>query len=141
MTKTMKRILTAFLSILLLSGCSASFHIKQAKRLDPSLFQTKTEIQRDTLIVEVPTVLERVKIDTLVELVQVDPITNIKTVIKYKIQNDTIMIDCPDNEVITVTETKIETITIKPTFWEKLQWFAYVLIGLVVFLGVKKIFF
>jgi hypothetical protein len=76
-----------------------------------------------------------------VELVQVDPITNIRTVIKYKIQNDTIMIDCPDNEVITVTETKIETITIKPTFWEKLQWFAYVLIGLVIFLGVKKIFF
>ena len=139
--KTIKRILTAFLAILLLTGCSASYHINKARKLDPSLFQTKTEIQRDTLIVEVPKILERVKIDTLVELVQVDPITNIKTVIKYKIQNDTIMIDCPDNEIITVIETKTETITIKPTFWEKLQWFAYVLIGLVLFLGVKKVFF
>lgn len=138
--KKIRSILTPFLTVLLLSGCSASYHIKRAKRLDPSLFQTKTEIQRDTLVVEVPTVLERVKIDTLVELVQVDPITNIKTVIKYKIQNDTIMIDCPDNEVITVVETRIETITVKPTFWEKLQWIVYVLIGLVVFLGVKKVF-
>jgi hypothetical protein len=136
----MKRILIAFLAIILLTGCSASHHIKRARKLDPSLFQARTEIERDTLIVEVPTVLERVKIDTLVEIVQIDPITNIETIIKYKIHNDTIMIDCPPSEIITETIIKVETITIKPTFWEKLQWFAYVLIGLIVFLGVKKVF-
>lgn len=135
----MKHLIT-FLAIILLSGCSASWHVKKARKLDPTLFQTKTEIIHDTLKIEVPKVLDRVKIDTLVELVQVDPITNTEYIVKYKIQNDTVMIDCPDQEIVTITETKTETITIKPTFWEKVQWSLYILICLAVFLGVRKLF-
>lgn len=130
------RLFIYVLSVSLLLGCSASRHIKIAKRKDPSLFEER--VNRDTVKLEIPTLVERIKIDTLVSVVKIDPITKYKTVIKYKITKDTIMIDCPDSEVITVT--KVETITIKPTFWEKLQWFAYALGGLVVFLGVKKIF-
>lgn len=127
--------------LLIISSCSASWHIKKAKKLDPSLFEVKTEIQRDTITLEVPVVRELVKIDTLVELVQVDPITKIRTVIKYKIQNDTIMIDCPDPEIVTVTETITETVTIMPTLWEKLQYMVYGLVALVILALVKKLFF
>lgn len=134
----MKHLIT-ILAIILLSGCSASWHIKKARKLDPTLFQAKVEIVHDTLKIEVPKVLDRVKIDTLVELVQLDPVTNTEYIVKYKIQNDTIMIDCPDNEVVTVTETKTEIVTIKPTFWEKVQWSIYIIIGLAVFLFVRKL--
>lgn len=133
------RHLTTILAIILLSGCSASWHIKKARKLDPTLFESKVEIVHDTLKIEVPKVLDRVKIDTLVELVQLEPITNTEYVVKYKIQNDTIMIDCPDNEVVTVVETRTETVTIKPTFWEKVQWSIYIIIGLAVFLFIRKL--
>lgn len=133
------RLFICALSVSLLFSCKASWHIKQAKRKDPTLFTEKVEIERDTVTLEVPTLVEKIKIDTLVSVVKVDPITKYKTVIKYKITKDTIMIDCPDSEVITETITKVETIRIEPTFWEKLQWFAYTLVGLVVFLGVRKL--
>lgn len=135
------RHLITILAIILLSGCSASYHIKKARKLDPTLFEAKVEIVHDTLKVDVPKFLDRVQIDTLVELVQLDPITNTEYVVKYEIRNDTIMIDCPDNEVVTITETKTETITILPTFWEKVQWSIYIIIALVVIIGVKKLFF
>ena len=129
------------LLVIILSSCSASWHVKRANKLDPSLFEVKTEIQRDTVTLEVPVVKEVVRLDTLVELVQVDPITKLRTIIKYKIQNDTIMIDCPDPEIVTVTEKVTETITIKPTLWEKAR---YGVIGLSVLMGLfllKKLVF
>lgn len=135
------RLFICVLSVLILTGCKASWHVKRAKKLDPTLFETSIEIERDTVKVEVPTVVEKIKRDTLVQVVNIDPITKYKTVIKYKITKDTIMIKCPDNEVITVVETKTETITLKPTFLEKAQWFAYALGGLVLFMGIKKLFF
>lgn len=131
--------LTTILVIISLYGCSASWHVKKARKLDPTLFEAKVEIIHDTLKIEVPKVLDRVKIDTLVELVQLDPVTNTEYIVKYKIQNDTIMIDCPDNEVVTVTETKTEIVTIKPTFWEKVQWSIYIIIGLAVFLFIRRL--
>ena len=133
------RHLTTILAIILLSGCSASWHVKRAMKLNPTLFKSKVEVVHDTLKVEVPKFLDRVKTDTLVEIIQVDPVTNTEYIVKYKIQNDTIMIDCPDNEVITVTETRTETITIKPTFWERVQWSIYIIIGLAVFLFIRKL--
>jgi len=129
------------LSVLIFSACSASWHLKKARRLDPSSFKTDTLTQVDTVVIEVPTIIEKVRLDTLVEIVQIDPITKIETIIKYKIQNDTIMIDCPDNEVITITETVTNTIEIKPSFWDNLKYGFYMMIGLGVIFGVKKFFF
>jgi len=116
----MRHVLIALLAIVLLSGCSASQLVRRAKKKDPTLFSTQTSIQIDTLIIEVPKILEKIRIDTLVEIVKVDPITKIRTVIKYKIHNDTIMIDCPDQEVITNIITNTEIVTLKPTFKEKI---------------------
>lgn len=135
----MKRILIGLLAIILLSGCSASKLVKMARKKDPSMFVVETTVVKDTLIIEVPTVVDRVQIDTLVEIVQIDPITKIETIIKYKIQNDTIMIDCPDSETITEVITKTETITLQPTFWEKAQWGLYVGGALLVVAFVIKI--
>lgn len=135
----MKRILIAILAIVLLSGCSASRLVKRAKRKDPSLFEQTIQIQKDTLIVEVQTVKEKIVTDTLVEIIQLDPITKKEVVIKYQILNDTIMIDCPDSEVVTVVETRTETITLEPTFWEKAQYGLYVVGAMIVVIGVIKL--
>lgn len=110
-------------------------------KLDPTLFKSKVEVIHDTTVLEVPKFLDRIQIDTLVEIKQIDPVTNTEYIVKYKIQNDTIMIDCPDNEVVTVTETRTETITIKPTFWERVQWSIYIVVALGLMALIKKLFF
>ncbi len=103
------------------------------------MFEGKTITLTDTVIVEVPEFLDRVQYDTLIEMVQVDPITLKEYIVRYEIRNDTILIDCGDQEIITVTNTVTNTITIKPTFWQRLQWFVYVAAILLVFFGIKKI--
>lgn len=139
----MRHVLIALLAIVLLTGCSASQLIRRAKNKNPDLFSTQTSIQIDTIIIEVPKILERIIVDTLVEIVKVDPITKIRTVIKYKIHNDTIMIDCPDQEVITNIITNTEIVTLEPTFKQKIVGGLYIGIGIlclfVAIFVVKKI--
>ena len=128
----MKRhVLIVLLAIILFSGCTASNLVRRAKRKDPSLFTAQTSIQVDTMIVEVPKVSEIVRVDTLVEIVQVDPITLIETVIKYKIHNDTIMIDCPDQQIITEVITNTEIVTLEPTLKDKLMGGVYIGLGII----------
>ena len=137
--RNIKGILIAILAIILLSGCSASKLIKMAKRKDPSLFITKIDTVRDTIFIEM------VSVDTLFKY-NFDTVTyyqdSVYVKYHYSVEDSLVYIevDCPDQQIITETITEKETITIKPTFWEKLQWFAYALIGLVLFLGIKKIF-
>ena len=135
----MKIIIAAFLAVLVLGSCSASWHVRKARKLDPTLFEQTITTTTDTVTIEVPTVREKIQIDTLIEIVQLDPITNIETVIRYKIEKDSIFIDCPDNEVITVVETRTEVITLEPTFWQRVQWFAYSLGAVLVFVGIRKV--
>jgi len=130
----MKRaIILGVLAAIILSGCSASNLVKRAERRDPSLFEETVRVETDTLVVEVEVVKEKIVLDTLVEIVQLDPITNKETIIKYRIQNDTIMIDCPDNEVVTVVEYRDKIISLKPTIKEKLFGGIYLGIGIIVF--------
>lgn len=133
----MKRILIAFLAIILLSSCSARWHVKKAMKLDPSIFVTKIDTIRDTVYIEVAS------IDTVFKY-------NMDTVefwrdsvyIKYHYSYEDslvyIEVDCPDNETITITNTITETITLKPTFLEKVQWFGYAVIAILLFMVVKR---
>ena len=130
----MKRaIILGVLAAIILSGCSASNLVKRAERRDPSIFEETVRVETDTLVVEVEVVKEKIVFDTLVEIVQLDPITKKETIIKYRIQNDTIMIDCPDNEVVTVVEYRDKIISLKPTIKEKLFGGVYLGIGIIVF--------
>lgn len=104
---------------LMLSSCSASWHIRKAQKKDPSLFTTEIVKYVDTVIVEVP------KIDTLfkyefdtVEIVM----DSIQVKYFYQTKDSTVYleVDCPDNKVITETVTKTETIIVKPSFKEKI---------------------
>jgi hypothetical protein len=121
----MKRILIALLALILLSGCSASWHVKRATRLDPTIFSLDSIVKIDTFIYEIPKVHETVRYDTLIEIQAVDPITLKEYIIKYEIRNDTIKIECPDTEVIFKEKIVKETIVLKPTFMQKIQWLLY----------------
>lgn len=114
----MKGYLLTFL--LLLSGCSANWHMKKALKKDPSIVEIKTVKVVDTVFIEVE------KIDTLFKY-KFDTVTFWKDSIyvKYFYQTQDSLVylevDCPDNEVITNTVTETKTIVIKPTLWEKIQ--------------------
>lgn len=126
--------LKTFLAIILLSGCTASWHVKQALRKDPSLFVTRIDTIRDTVFIKVASIdtVFKYNFDT-VEYYQD------KVFIKYHydtLTNDVfISADCPDNEIVTNTVTKTETVTIKPTFLESAKYAIY-LIVVILFVGV-----
>ena len=128
-----------FLIILILfSSCSASWHVKKARKKDPTLF----EMKRDTAILSVPKAsftLGNV-INRQVELIQPVNIsgTSKDVLIKYLRVVDTvnnidsvfIEVDCPDQEII----YEREKIYVKPTLWEKAKYF-------ITFLGILLVFY
>lgn len=124
---------------LFLAGCSAGWHISRARLKDPSLFVTKIDTVRDTIFVEVA------RIDTLFK-VKTDTIEFWKDSVYvkyfYERQDSTVYIeiDCPDSEIITNTITEVETIIIKPTFWEQFKYALFAIGGIVVIFGAFKLF-
>ena len=114
-------------ALYLLSGCSASYHYQKALRKDPTMFVKDTVKVVDTVWVEIA------RVDTLFKY-SFDTVEFWKDSIfvKYFYQPvDSLVyleIDCPDNRVIRETNTITETVTIKPTWWQKLQ---YVMGGIV----------
>ncbi len=145
MSNRLKSFLIAFLIVvilLLLSGCSASWHVRKAQKKDPSLFVRDTVTTFDTVWIEVS------KVDTLFKY-QFDTVEFWKdsVFVKYFYQpiDSTVYIevDCPDQQTITKTNTVTEVITLKPTFWQKVQYYiggAIIVIILVVLLYFLKKF-
>lgn len=129
----------AFALLILLSSCSASWHIRKALKKNPSLFSTEIITVVDTVIVEVPRVdtLFKYKFDT-VEFT----IDSIQVKYFYQTVDSTVYleIDCPDSEIITETITKTETIIVKPSFKEKLVvgWWILVVV-ITIYLTIKAI--
>jgi len=120
----MRRILSIVLAIVLLSGCSASRLVRMAKKKDPSLFTVQIDTIRDTIFISVP------KVDTVFKY-NFDTVEMIldRVEIKYHYNDVTkevfIEADCPDDSIIVETITKTETITLEPTFWDKIKWVLY----------------
>ena len=129
---------------MVLSSCSASYHLRRARKLDPTAFVTDTITKVDTTIIKIEKVRDRVLFDTLIEFVQLDPITKTEQVIKYKIQHDSIMIDCPESKIITVTKTIAKTVFIKPSWKDRLITGFWLVVGFgvlyIVILLAKKAF-
>lgn len=113
--------------IVILTSCSASWHIRTAMRKDPSLFHKDTIVRVDTVWKEV------VKVDTLFKY-KFDTVEYWKDSVfvkyHYSVQDSLVYleVDCPDNEVITKTEIVTEIIKIKPTLTEKLESGVYFII-------------
>ena len=103
----------------MLSACSASYHIKQAKKKAPELFQVRVDTVRDTIRITVP------KVDTVFSY-RFDTVEMWldKTFVKYHydtVRNDVfIEVDCPDDSVVveTIHEVKEVPYLVKPTLWD-----------------------
>jgi len=118
-------------------SCSASWHIKKAKRLDPSLFTTKIDTVRDTIFIEIA------RVDTTFEY-RFDTVKmwldSVYVEYHYDTLTNTVHLaaDCPDQQVITETIEKIEYVEPKLTFWEKIQYSFYLLIAVITIYGIVR---
>jgi len=107
--------------ILLLSSCSAQWHLRKAVQKDPMILKKDTLVVQDTFVVP-PVVLK----DTLT-LKQHDTITITKDRMRVKIVkvNDTLIIDakCDSDTIVRTIEVPYEKIVYveKATFWDKFK--------------------
>lgn len=107
--------------IVLLSSCSASWHIQKARQKDPTIFELFKKTKIDTVWVEVK------RVDTLFKF-DIDTVRIIKDSVKikyfysYKDSLVYIDVDCPDCPSIITTVTEKEMVYVKPTFWEKFKY-------------------
>lgn len=102
---------------LLLSGCSAEYHLRKAVKKDPSILKKETVIVRDT------TVLPSVVLKDTVWLKEIDTLILTKEKLNLKIVRvrDTFQIDaeCKGDTIIKTIEVPIE----KVSFVEKDKWY------------------
>tara|TARA_R110002153_G_scaffold174580_1_gene327806 strand:- start:1365 stop:1808 length:444 start_codon:yes stop_codon:yes gene_type:complete len=106
---------------ILLTSCSAQWHLKKAVQKDP------TVLQRDTLTVMDTVVSPPVAITDTVIMKQHDTITLVKDRLRVSIikVNDTITIDaiCDSDTIVSVIEIPYEKIVYveKESFWDKFK--------------------
>ena len=121
--------------LLLLTSCSAQWHLKKAVQKDPAI------LEKDTLVVTTTVVSPPVAITDTVTLKQHDTITLVKDRLRVKIVkvNDTITIDaiCDSDTIISIVEVPYEKIIYveQESLLQKIQRLA--LYFFLVFLGFK----
>ena len=121
---------------LLLTSCSAQWHLKKAVQKDPLI------LQKDTLVVTNTVVTPPVAITDTVTLKQHDTITIVKDRLKVQLVkvNDTITInaECASDTIVTTIEVPYEKIVYvqQKTLLQKIQGLAFyfflVLLGLII---------
>ena len=118
--------------ILLLSSCSAQFHLKQAIKKDPTILQKRTITVTDTVVTEPIAVRDTVTIS------QIDTVEIIKDKFRVKIMRsfDTLIIDggCDADTIVRTVEVPIETVVYneKDTLWQRIQAFGFYILLLLV---------
>lgn len=140
----LRRILALFITLMLIvsmCSCSASWHIRQAKNKAPELFRDTLEtVSIDTVIVYTPkvdTVLKQLR-DTVIEYQQGE--VKIKYLWNTKTDSIYIEADCPDQEVVTKTIVReLPPIVLEPTFWQKIEWFMYAFLVILIILVTRKL--
>lgn len=101
------------ISTLLLTSCSANWHLQRAIKKDPSLLQTRTVVHTDTLMLPAKTIIDTLEVPTLdqwtawendslrIELSLVkDSVTGVerivfKTQIKEQVITREVKVECP----------------------------------------------
>jgi hypothetical protein len=116
----MKCLYIPLLLILILSGCSAEWHLSKAVTKDPSILSTKTMTVMDTVVTEPIAVRDTVTIS------QVDTVEIIKDKFRVKIMRsyDTLIIDggCDADTIVRTLEVKVPVVEYKErsTFFDKI---------------------
>jgi hypothetical protein len=107
--------------VLLLTSCSAQWHLKKAVHKDP------TVLEKDTLVVTDTVVSPPVAITDTVIMKQHDTITLVKDRLRVNIVkvNDTITIDaiCDSDTIISIVEVPYDKIVYveKESVWDKIK--------------------
>ena len=107
--------------VLLLTSCSAQWHLKKAVHKDP------TVLEKDTLVVTDTVVSPPVAITDTVIMKQHDTITLVKDRLRVNIVkvNDTITIDaiCDSDTIISIVEVPYDKIVYveKESLWDKIK--------------------
>ena len=120
--------------VLLLTSCSAQWHLKKAVLKDPTI------LKKDTLIVRDTVVTPPVAITDTVIMKQHDTINLVKDRLKVSIVkvNDTITIDaiCDSDTIISIVEVPYDKIVYveKESLWDKIK-------SLAVYMGLAFLLF
>jgi hypothetical protein len=107
--------------VLLLTSCSAQWHLKKAVHKDPTI------LEKDTLVVMDTVVSPPVAITDTVIMKQHDTITLVKDRLRVNIVkvNDTIIIDaiCDSDTIISIVEVPYDKIVYveKESLWDKIK--------------------
>ena len=116
----LKQCLILLSATLILSGCSAEWHLSRAIKKDPSILQPKTMIVTDTVVTEPIVVKDTVTIS------QVDTVEIVKDKFRVKIMRsyDTLIIDggCDADTIVRTLEVKVPVVEYKErsTFFDKI---------------------
>ena len=107
----MKCLYIPLLLILILSGCSAEWHLSKAVTKDPSILSTKTMTVMDTVVIEPIAVRDTVIIS------QVDTVEIIKDKFRVKIMRsyDTLIIDggCDSDTIVRTVRVEVPVVEYK----------------------------
>ena len=127
--------------MLLLTSCSAQWHLKKAVHKDPTI------LEKDTLVVTDTVVSPPVAITDTVIMRQHDTITLVKDRLRVNIVkvNDTITIDaiCDSDTIISIVEVPYDKIVYveKESLWDKIKNLAiYMALAFLVFKIIMKQF-
>ena len=126
-----------FLATLLLTGCSAEWHLSKAIKKDPQLLKPTTMIVTDTVVTEPIAVRDTVTIS------QVDTVEIVKDKFRVKIMRsyDTLIIDggCDSDTIVRTIEVPVQTLSYtahdkwyhklyKYSFWVLVLFFLFTII-------------
>jgi len=119
-----------FLSILLLTGCSAEWHLSKAVSKNPQLMKSMTMTVTDTVVTEPIAVRDTVTIS------QVDTVEIVKDRFRVKIMRsyDTLIIDggCDADTIVRTISVAVPQLVVGETRFQRVQ--RYTFWGLVVLL-------
>lgn len=116
-------------------SCSAQWHLRQSIKKDPSIFDTTRQVKRDTTFIKVASVdtVFKQKRDTVIQYIQSDSIgREIRVKYIWNTKTDTVMldVDCGDQKVITETVIETRTVKVEPTWRDYLKkyWWSLVIV-------------
>jgi hypothetical protein len=122
--------LAYFLSVLLLTGCSAEWHLSKAVSKNPQLMKSMTMTVTDTVVTEPIAVRDTVTIS------QVDTVEIVKDRFRVKIMRsyDTLIIDggCDADTIVRTISVAVPQLVVGETRFQRVQ--RYTFWGLVVLL-------
>ena len=119
----LKQCFTLLFATLILSGCSAEWHLSRATMKDPSILQSRTMTVTDTVVTD-PTVVR----DT-VTISQVDTVEIVKDKFRVKIMRsyDTLIIDggCDADTIVRTVSVSVPQLVVGESGLQRVQRYTF----------------